>query len=561
MGWLSLLTFLPLLGALVISAIPGEYIKTIRAWAMFIAVVTFGLSIFIVTRFNATDFHFQMVETVPWIKSLGIQYQMGVDGISLWMAPLTALLAVVAVGFSFYEDRSTKGFMALLLLLETTMLGTFFALDMILFFVFFEAALLPVALMIWLWGDEKRKLAAVRYFVYLFGGSILMLVGMVALAMRTSQATGQLSFSIIDVQAAVAHGNLWTGALAAEPFVFWAFALAFLIKSPAFPFHTWLVDGYTQAPTGAVILGVLVKTGAYGLIRFCLPLFPDVVGHAAPWIMGLAAIGIIYGGIVATIQTDIKKLIAYSSVSHVGFIILGAFSLTFNGVVGAVFGMANHGIATGALFLLVGLLYLRRRSRNVNDFGGLKSQMPTFAALFLISTLAAVGLPGTSAFIGEFFALLGAYTAGFHHLAHMTVWFTVAAVSGIILAAIYMLVLFQRLFYGEVTLPAIKRLKDLKPWEVVLVGVPTLLILFGGLAPNQFTAPMSYSVQATVMMARKPQDHRPVWADGRMRLSPKLDLMTDATKPPTELATANVNLRPNGEVVPVYLHLPTAAKR
>src|SRR5665213_2557362 len=385
---LTLLTFAPLIAALFIALVPAEFAKAIKGIALVGAVTTLALAIVVYCRFEPGNFHFQQMETAQWIPSLGIRYQLGVDGISLWMVLMTSVLGIVATGVSLYETKRVKAFMILLLLLETTMLGTFLALDMILFYTFFEAALLPIALLIWIWGDEKRQKAAVRVFIYLFAGSILMLVGMIILARQVQQASGVMSFSIIDIQASVANGSLWTGALNLEAWVFWAFALAFLIKSPAFPFHTWLVDSYTQGPTGGVILGVIVKTGTYGLIRFCLTLFPDVLPSATPWIMALAVTGILYGGAVAAVQVDIKRLIAFSSVAHVGFIVLGAFSMSYNGLMGASLGGVNHGFATGALFLLIGLLYLRRRARGINDFGGLKTQMPIFAALFLIATLA-----------------------------------------------------------------------------------------------------------------------------------------------------------------------------
>lgn len=541
MGLLSFLTFLPLIGALIVSLVPAEHVKAIKGLAVVFAALTLGVSVVTYLRFAPGDYHFQLVESVPWIPSLGINYQMGVDGISLWMVLMTAVLGVVATGISVYETKRVKAFMILLLLLETTMLGTFLAVDMILFYTFFEAALLPIALLIWVWGDEKRKKAAVRVFIYLFAGSILMLVGMIVLAQLTRSATGRMSFSLIDVQAAVAHGSLWVGALNLEGWVFWAFALAFLIKSPAFPFHTWLVDSYTQAPTGAVILGVLVKTGTYGLIRFCLTLFPDVLPHATPVIMTLAVIGILYGGVAAAVQTDMKRLIAFSSLAHVGFIVLGAFSMSYNGVLGAVLGGANHGIATGALFLLVGLLYLRRRARGLNDFGGLKSQMPIFAALFLIATLAAVGLPGTNAFIGELLALLGTFESGFAHVYGLTLAFSVLAAVGVILAAVYMLIFFQRMFYGEAKLPAVRRLKDLKPWEVALALVPTALILWGGLYPSTFTKPMEASVNATRMMGMNAPDYRPAWADTNMSLDENLNLKSSVTGTPIQVAESGVH--------------------
>lgn len=541
MGILSLVTFAPLIGALVLSLVPAEHVKAIKALAIVTALATLALSLLIYLQFRAGDFHFQLLESVPWIPSLGIRYEVGVDGISLWMVLMTAVLGLVATGVSVYETKRVKAFMILLLLLETTMLGTFVAVDMILFYAFFEAALLPIALLIWVWGDEGRKKAAVRVFIYLFAGSILMLVGMIVLAQLTRSATGRLSFSLIDVQAAVAHGSLWAGALNLEAWVFWAFALAFLIKSPAFPFHTWLVDSYTQAPTGAVILGVLVKTGTYGLLRFCLTLFPDTLPHATPIIMSLAVIGILYGGAAAAVQLDIKRLIAFSSLAHVGFIVLGAFSMSYNGLLGAALGGVNHGIATAAIFLLIGLLYLRRRSRGINEFGGLKAQMPIFAALFLIATLAAVGLPGTNAFVGEFLALLGTFESGFAHVSGLSVAFAALAAVGVILAAVYMLILFQRLFYGEPRLPAIRRLRDLKPWEVALALVPTALILWGGLYPSTFTLPMEASVNAARMMGMNTVDHRPIWGDPNQSLDAGLNLRTSVAGGSTRVSPAGLH--------------------
>lgn len=541
MGLLSALIFTPLIGAIIIALLPGELVKAIRGIALAFSTLALAISILVVFRCGSGDFHFHLMESLDWIPSLGIRYQLGVDGISLWFVVLTAVLGVVSVGVSLYETRSAKAFMALLLVLETTMLGTMLSLDMILFYTFFEASLLPVAVMIWLWGDEKRKSAAIRYFVYLFAGSILMLVGMIALARTTEQASGRLSFSIIDVQAAAAAGNLWIGAITTESLVFWAFALAFLIKSQAFPFHTWLVDSYTQAPTGALILGVLVKTGSYGLIRFCLPVFPDVLPYAAPWIMGLAVIGILYGGAVACVQTDIKRLIAFSSVSHVGFILLGIFSLSYNGLIGAVFGSVSHGVATGSLLLLFGFLYLRRRSRSINEFGGLKSQMPILAALFLIATLAAIGLPGTSAFIGEFLALLGSFEAGYAHLANLSVAYTSVAAAGVILAVVYMLVLFQRMFLGEARLPAIARLRDLKPWEIAFALAPTLLILWGGLYPSTFTGPMEASVNATRMMAVNDSSRRPAWVKDSNQIDEHLNFVSTQRGAPIRIADADLH--------------------
>lgn len=510
---LSLLIFIPFLIALIIGLTPKGARTLHRALGLAGSLITLGLSMAVWSSFQTNDFHFQLVEKVAWLPELGINYLVGIDGISLWMVFLTAFLAVAGCAYSIYEDKErSKAFYVLMMVLLGSMVGSFLALDMVLFYTFFELSLFPVAFMIWIWGGADKKRAAIRYFVYLFGGSILMLVGMVFLAVRFQQTNGILSFSIIDIQNAVAHGQFWSGAMYWEPVIFWLFALAFLIKSPAFPFHTWMVDSYTQAPIGAVLLGVLVKVGVYGLIRFCLPLFPDALPSANTLILTLAVIGILYGAAAAAVQKDIKRVIAFSSVSHVGFLVLGVFSMNQNGIMGGVLGGFYHGIASGMLILMVHLLTVRTGSGVFSKFGGIKSRMPVFSALFLVATMAAIGLPGTNGFISEFLSLAGTFEGGFMKVI-CSVGFGVAATAGVILSVIYMLLLYQKVFLGKIEDGKNLTLKDCKGWEAIGLAVFALLIIWGGLMPSTFTKAMETSASAARLMAINGPDARPSWAD------------------------------------------------
>ena len=506
LGLLSFLTFLPLVGALLIMLLPKEQAKSIRWVALGASLATFAVSVFAYTKFDGSTHLFQLVEFIPWISSLGIHYRMGVDGISIWLILLTTFLTVISVAFSFYVSNRVKAYMAFLLILETAMLGVFTSLDLILFYTFFEASLIPMYFLIAIWGGERRAYASLKFFVYTFAGSIFMLVGMIALSQLHLEATGARSFGIVDIQSAVANGTLWAGALHLQAWLFWAFAVAFLVKCPAFPFHTWLPDAHVEAPTaGSVILaGVLLKMGTYGFLRFVLPFFPDVIRDQVVPIMVLAVVGILYGAVVAAIQPDVKKLVAYSSVSHMGFVLLGIFSLTHAGMMGGAFQQLNHGISTGALFLLIGLIYERRHTRMFKDYGGLKAQMPIYAAIFLIVMLSSVGLPGTNGFIGEFLALMGAFQASYQGWFGLNLWFAVLAGAGVILAAVYLLWMFQKLFYGPNSNPENHRLKDLKPWEIAMCATLVLFIFWGGLYPNTFLKPMEASISASLAMSLSP---------------------------------------------------------
>lgn len=529
-GLLTWVTFLPLIGAILLMFVPAEQSKAIKYGALVTSIVTFVISLAILGQFKIGTFHFQLTEFVPWIEQLGINYRMGVDGISIWLVVLTTFLSIISIWFSFYVDKRAKNYFIFMLILETAMLGVFMSLDMILFYCFFEASLIPMAMLIWIWGGARRNYAALKFFIYTFAGSIFMLIGMIFMAYQYKSLPGHTySFYIVDIQREVANGQLWANAMAAQPFVFWAFAIAFLVKCPAFPFHTWLPDAHVEAPTaGSVILaGVLLKMGTYGFLRFVLPMFPDVIGNQVPWIMGLAVVGIIYGAIVSAVQPDWKKLIAYSSVAHMGFVLLGIMSLTHDGLMGGSIQQLAHGISTGALFLMVGLIYERRHTRMFKDFGGLKAQMPIFAALFLIVMLSSVGLPGLNGFVGEFLAMLGAFKACYAGFNGLSIAFIAVAGFGVVLAAVYLLYMFQQVFYGKNDNPENKRLKDLKPWEIAMCGLLIVFIFWGGLYPSTFLKPMEASVGAVRLMAINPAGQRPVWDEPSQEIDEHLNLVAN----------------------------------
>lgn len=526
-GLLSIITFLPLVGALLMLLIPKEQIKAIKAFAMLVALSTFGVSLALLPKFQSGTYHFQLVEYVPWIKELGIHYRLGMDGISFWLVLLTTFLMVISVWFSKYVDYRAKAYFVFLLILETSMLGVFFSLDMILFYTFFEASLIPMYFLINIWGGARRAYASLKFFIFTFAGSIFMLIGMITLAWLHQKATGQLSFNLLDIQEQVANGKLWVNFVQLQSWIFWAFAIAFLVKCPAFPFHTWLPDAHVEAPTaGSVILaGVLLKMGTYGFLRFVLPLFPDVLPKFVPILMGVAVVGILYGAIVSAIQPDLKKLIAYSSVAHMGFVLLGIFSLSHTGMMGGAYQQLNHGISTGALFLLVGLLYERRHTRMFKDFGGLKANMPLYATLFLIIMLSSVGLPGLNGFIGEFMALMGAFESSYAGAFGLNIVYAVLAATGVILAAVYLLYMFQQVFYGKLENPENKKLKDIKPWEFAMVSLLVVFAVWGGVYPNTFLKPMETSIGATRLMALAPTGSRPIWNDPTLEVDRRMNLV------------------------------------
>ena len=519
---LSLVTFFPLLGAICLMFMKDDQTLAIKRFALGTAVGAFAISLMVLFKFQTGTYHFQMIEQINWIPSLGISYKLGVDGISLLLVLLTTFLMVIATAFSYYVDKRVRQYMIFMLLLETAMLGVFLSLDLILFYTFFEASLIPMFFLINIWGGERRTYAAFKFFAYTFAGSIFMLIGIIALSQiyKNGPGNGQATFDIIAIQSSIAKGSFWVNAMQAQTLLFWSFSVAFLVKCPMFPFHTWLPDAHVEAPTaGSVILaGVLLKMGTYGFLRFVLPFFPDVIRQQVPIIMGLAVFGIIYGAIVAAAQKDVKKLVAYSSVAHMGFVMLGIFSLTHDGIMGGAIQQLSHGISTGALFLLIGLLYERRHTRMFSEFGGLKSQMPIYSTMFLIIMLSSVGLPGTNGFVGEFLAMYGAFQAAFAGQFGLNMVFAVIAGFGVVLAAVYLLLMFMKVFYGPNNNPENKRLKDIKPWEQLLVGSLIVFVFWMGLAPNAFFKKMEPSIAAVRMMALNEAGRRPSYGETQMEV-------------------------------------------
>jgi NADH-quinone oxidoreductase subunit M len=470
---LSILIFLPVAGAILLAMMPAERVEWIKPAAFGIALLDFLISLGLPLGFNAAqDDRFQFVERVPWVPQLGMQYYLGVDGIGLVLILLTTFLSAIAILSSWSAvERRVKEFMIFLLLLETGMIGVFAALDLVLFYVFWEAMLIPMYFLIGVWGGPRRVYATIKFVLYTMVGSLLMLVAIIALYLR------QGTFDLTQIEAALLSQPIPQHV---QLLMFAAFGLAFAIKVPMFPFHTWLPDAHVEAPTaGSVILaGVLLKMGTYGFLRFCLPLFPEASRIAAPYILALAVIGIIYGALVALPQRDIKKLVAYSSVSHLGFVMLGMFALTAQGMQGGILQMINHGLSTGALFLIVGMIYERRHTREIAAFGGLWKVLPVFAAFFLITTLSSIGLPGLNGFVGEFLTLLGAFDP--------YPVLTALAATGVILGAIYMLWMFQRVMQGPLDKPENQSLRDLTPRETwVLLPIVVMMFVIG-VMPNPF---------------------------------------------------------------------------
>jgi NADH-quinone oxidoreductase subunit M len=482
---LSSLIVLPIAGALLLLFVRDEEHneKTIRAIALIVSGLVFLETMLLWSRFDAASPEFQFVERHDWIPSFGISYLLGVDGISLLLVVLTGFLTPIALLGSWESvHKRVRAFSIFILLLESAMIGVFLSLDLFLFYVFWDAMLVPMYFLIGIWGYERRVYAAVKFLLYTMAGSVLMLLAILGLAYLQSVATGAYSFDLLKLyELSIPQST--------QVWFFLAFALAFAIKVPLFPFHTWLPDAHVEAPTaGSVILaGVLLKMGTYGLVRFALPLFPAAAVFFAPILATLAVVGIIYGALVAMVQPDMKKLVAYSSVSHLGFVVLGIAAMNMQGVQGAVYQMLSHGISTGGLFLIVGMLSDRRHTRLIAEYGGLKKVMPHLVAVFLIVTLASIGLPGLSGFVGEFLILLGVFRWNPRMAAF--------AATGVILSATYMLWMFQRVNYGPVTSDKNARLVDLRTREwLVIVPIVALAILMGVL-PNFFLRPIEPAVQ------------------------------------------------------------------
>jgi len=486
---LTSLVALPVVGAILLLFVRGDEERSaplVRKVALIVSLLVFAETLLLWMRFNPASGDVQFVERHAWIPAFGIEYFVGVDGISLLLLVLTAFLTPLALLGSWESvHKQTRAFCVFVLLLESAMMGVFISLDLFLFYIFWDAMLVPMYFLIGIWGYERRIYASIKFILYTMAGSVLMLLAILGLAYLHYAATGSYSFDLLklyEIQV-TPHQQFW---------FFLAFALAFAIKVPLFPFHTWLPDAHVEAPTaGSVILaGVMLKMGTYGLVRFAFPLFPEAAAYFAPALAVLAVIGIIYGALVAMVQPDMKKLVAYSSVSHLGFVVLGIAAMNTQGVSGAVYQMLSHGISTGGLFLIVGMLSDRRHTRLIAEYGGLKKVTPHLVAAFLIVTLASIGLPGLNGFVGEFLILLGAFR-----------WdprLAAFAATGVILSATYMLWMFQRVNYGPVTNEKNAALPDLRPREwAVIVPIIAVAILMGVL-PNLFLRPIEPSVERIV---------------------------------------------------------------
>jgi NADH-quinone oxidoreductase subunit M len=483
---LSILIFLPLAGGIAVSAVPRHATSLIRWLSLGVSLVTFALAILAFVTFDPYQPGMQFIEHRPWINSPPVSYHLGIDGMSLLLILLTGFLTPLAILASWSSiTRHAKEFFLFLLALETGMIGVFAALDLVLFFFFWEAMLIPMYFLIGVWGHERRIYAAVKFILYTMIGSALMLVGILYLYRMTG------SFNLTVIQSQIAGGALaLTGA--AQILLFLAFFIAFAIKVPMFPFHTWLPDAHVEAPTaGSVILaGVLLKMGTYGMLRFCLPLFPQAARELAPVIIALAIVGILYGSLVAMVQPDMKKLVAYSSVAHLGFVVLGIFTFDVAGIEGAIYQMCSHGVSTGALFILVGMLYDRRHTRLIAEFGGLATTMPTYAAFFLIVALSSLGLPLLNGFVGEFLIILAAF--------HVKPLYAALAGLGVVLAAVYLLWMYQRVFYGGVTNEKNRLIPDLNEREKVILVSLVFVILWMGVYPQTFLRKLDTSVTAVI---------------------------------------------------------------
>jgi NADH-quinone oxidoreductase subunit M len=484
---LSVITFLPGVAGLALLFVPRRSVGTLRLASLAVPLVTFGLSLPLYFGFDADAIGYQFEENRRWMPTLGVAYHIGIDGISLLLVLLTTFLMPLALASTWgaIEDRF-KEFVATMLILETGMLGVFVSLDLFLFYVFWEAMLIPMYLIIGIWGGPNRVYAAVKFILYTMVGSVLMLVAILALYYQYGAATGRYTFDVpVLAQYVMAPGL-------AQNLMFLAFALAFAIKVPLFPFHTWLPDAHVEAPTaGSVVLaGVLLKMGTYGFLRFCLPFFPDASLAFGPAVFALAVIGVVYGAWVSTVQPDMKKLVAYSSVSHLGFVMLGLFTLNRQGLVGGIIQMVNHGLSTGALFLMVGMIYERRHSRLIADFGGLWRVVPAFSALFLVVALSSLGLPGLNGFVGEFLILVGTF--------QRSPWLAALATSGIIFAAVYLLWMYQRVIFGDLTHEANKGLRDLTTREWAVLVPVVALIVWIGVYPAAFTGKTEATVEALI---------------------------------------------------------------
>jgi NADH-quinone oxidoreductase subunit M len=498
MNIVTLTTFLPLIGAVVLlayGAFAGRNVgrKRLNYFYRWIALVTtlatFVASLAIVAGFDRSQAGPQLVQKAHWITALGVSYFVGVDGVSLWLVLLTTFLMPISILASWHIDKRVREYMIFMLVLETGMVGVFVSFDMFLFYLFFEITLIPMYFLIGVWGSDRRIYAAIKFFIYTVVGSLLMLIAIIAVYFYN----GGDSFDIIEITNNIASGKtvipgdvkLW---------LWLAFALAFFIKVPLWPLHTWLPDAHVEAPTAASIIlaGVLLKMGTYGLMRFNLTFFPDISYQVAPYVMIFALIGVIYGALVAMVQPDMKKLVAYSSVSHLGFVVMGIFAFTEQAMQGALYQMLNHGISSGALFLCVGLLYDRRHTREIEDYGGVATPMPQYSTMFTIIALSSLGLPLLNGFIGEFLILIGTFSSAVPYAQI----FAVLGATGVILSAVYLLWMLQRVIFGEITRKENERLDDLDWREKFALAPLVVVAIVMGVAPMYFLRNTEKSVNS-----------------------------------------------------------------
>lgn len=478
---LTYLLFAPIIGSVLVLSFNKENVKLVRWFGLIVSLIAFVISLIIYFGFDQAKPQFQFVNKFLWISSLNVSYHIGVDGISLLLVLLTTFLTPLTLLSTWKAiEKNVKMFTFSMLFLEAGMIGVFVSLDIFLFYIFWEAMLIPMYFIIGIWGGERRIYASIKFFIYTMVGSLLMLVAIIWLAVYASDITGSFTTNLLDlykVGASIPHQI--------QGWMFGAFFLSFAIKVPLFPLHTWLPDAHVEAPTaGSVILaGVLLKMGTYGMVRYCLPLFPQSAVEFAPVISVLAVIGIIYGALVSMVQTDMKKLVAYSSVSHLGFVVLGTFAMTVESVQGAVIQMVNHGLSTGALFLLVGIVYERTHRRDIAYYGGIAKIVPFYSFALLFASLSSAGLPGLNGFVGEFLILLGSFKSQVLN----NWWFTIFAATGVIFAAVYLLWMYQRVVFGVVKNHELaNHLSDLNKREMIVLAPIFVFIVWIGIYPGTF---------------------------------------------------------------------------
>ncbi len=495
---LSALVFLPLFFVLLVALAPKNYAKPITLVS---TGIHFLFSLLLFKHFDPSTSQLQLVEKIPWMPELGVSYFLAIDGISFWLVLLTTFLTPIVVAGSWSTiNKQVKAFHISMLVLEAAMIGSFLAFDTILFYIFFELSLIPMYFIVGIWGGENRIYATMKFFIYTMFGSLLMLAGIIYLVFQCDLQLGELSASVLDFYR-LRLPYIQGGMISPQAALFFVFCLAFAIKVPMFPFHTWLPDAHVQAPTGGsmILAGVMLKMGTYGFLRFVLPMFPQAVDAWTPAFMILGIIGIIYGALVAMVQVDMKKLVAYSSVSHMGYVILGLFAMNVYGLEGSLFQMLAHGVSTGALFLLVGVIYERTHSRKIAEYGGLAKALPIYAICFLIVTFSSIAVPMTNGFIGEFLILLGTW--------NYSPIFGSLAVLGVILGAAYMLWMVKKVFFGEEgeTVRAHKDMKDLNLREILTVAPLIVMIFWMGLFPSTF---LDYSKASIKNLSENKKEYR-----------------------------------------------------